>query len=87
MLVWDELAGYMVAVVGLPFTWQLALAAFLIERILDILKIPPANWIEDHVPGGWGVVGDDIIAGLYTCGILHAIARAAPSAWRMLVPG
>ncbi len=78
-LVWDELAGFMVAVAFVPFTWQLALLAFALERVFDIFKIPPANLIETHWPGGWGVVGDDIIAGLYTCGVLHLLLYYCPS--------
>ncbi len=78
-LVWDELVGFMVAVAFLPFTWRIALVAFLAERVLDIVKVPPANVIERKWPGGWGVVGDDVVAGLYTLGLLHALIRLAPS--------
>jgi len=77
-LVWDELAGFLVAVMLVPFTWQLALIAFVLERILDITKIPPANWVERRVPGGWGVVGDDLVAGAYTCVALHLLIKFAP---------
>lgn len=77
-LVWDELAGFWIAVLGVPFTWQLAAAAFLIERAFDIAKIPPAGWIERRWPGAWGVVGDDVVAGLYACALLHAGMRWAP---------
>ncbi len=78
-LVWDELAGFMIAVAFVPFTWQLALLAFVLERAFDVLKIPPANLIENHWPRGWGVVCDDIVAGLYTCGILHLLLYFKPS--------
>ncbi len=78
-LVWDELAGFMVAVAFLPFTWQIAVVAFFVERFLDIIKVPPANWIERKWPGGWGVVGDDLVAGLYTLGLLHLLIRLAPT--------
>ena len=77
-LVWDELAGFLIAVAFVPFTWQLALLAFLLERFLDIVKVPPARWIERCWPGGWGVVGDDIVAGLYTRLILFAIIALCP---------
>lgn len=70
-LVWDELVGFFVAVALVPFTWQLAAVAFVLERVLDIVKFPPANWVERHWPGGWGVVGDDVVAGVYTCALLH----------------
>ncbi len=67
----DEIPGYLVAVIGLPLTWQVVVAAFFIERGIDIVKVWPATWIERRLPGGWGVVLDDIMAGLYTLGILH----------------
>ncbi len=67
----DEIPGYLIALVALPITWQIVGAAFFVERTLDIVKVPPANWIERKVPGGWGVVLDDVVAGLYTLGLLH----------------
>jgi phosphatidylglycerophosphatase A len=76
----DELPGYLIALIGLPVTWQLVVAAFLIERAIDIGKIWPASWVERRVSGGWGVVLDDVVAGLYTLAILHAAARWVP-AW------
>ena len=79
LLVWDELAGFFVAILGVPFTWQLAVIAFFAERIIDIAKVPPGKQIEDQWPGGWGVVGDDLVAGLYTCGLVHLAMRIFPS--------
>ncbi len=79
-LVLDELVGYFIAMIAVSPTWQLIVLGFFVERFLDIAKIPPARQIERHVPGGWGVVGDDIIAGLYTLGILHLLIWAAPAA-------
>jgi phosphatidylglycerophosphatase A len=82
LLVWDELVGFMIAVVFVPWTWQLAAVAFCLERVIDIGKVPPANHIERRWPGGWGVVGDDVVAGLYTCAILQFIIRCPPlKAW------
>ncbi len=75
----DELPGYFVALIGLPITWQIVVAAFFIERAIDIAKIWPANWIEDHLPRGWGVVMDDIVAGIYTLIILHLAVWAFPT--------
>lgn len=79
ILVWDEVVGFMVAVIGVPFSWKIAVLAFLLERVLDIVKFWPARAVEDHWPGGWGVVGDDVVAGLYTLGILHGLVWMAPS--------
>jgi phosphatidylglycerophosphatase A len=78
-LVWDELVGFLFAVAFLPFTWQLIVVAFLLERVIDIVKVPPADWIEKSWPGGLGVVGDDVVAGLYTCGIAHGLVWLAPT--------
>ncbi|MFQ5413296.1 MAG: phosphatidylglycerophosphatase A [Phycisphaerae bacterium] len=77
-LVWDELVGFMIAVAFVPFTWRLAIAAVIVERVLDIVKVPPAHWIERRWPGGWGVVGDDVVAGVYTCGLLHVAIHFGP---------
>ncbi|MCG8408576.1 MAG: phosphatidylglycerophosphatase A [Phycisphaerales bacterium] len=76
----DELPGYLIALIGLPVTWQLIAAAFFIERAIDIVKVWPASWIERRLPGGWGVVLDDVVAGLYTLAILHLGVYWAP-AW------
>ncbi|MBK8269685.1 MAG: phosphatidylglycerophosphatase A [Planctomycetes bacterium] len=75
----DELPGFLIALIGLPVTWQLVVAAFFIERIIDIAKVWPANVIEKKLPGGWGVVLDDVVAGMYTLAILHAAGAIAPS--------
>lgn len=79
-LVWDELVGFMIAVAFVPWTWQLALLAFTLERVIDIAKVPPANHVERRWPGGWGVVGDDVVAGLYTCGLVHLATSCKPLA-------
>ncbi len=74
----DELPGFLIALIGLPVTWQLVTAAFFIERGIDIAKVWPANWIEKRLPGGWGVVLDDVVAGVYTLAILHVAIVVSP---------
>ena len=78
-LVLDELVGYLIAMTCVAATWQLIALGFFVERAIDIAKVPPANVVERRLPGGWGVVGDDVIAGLYTLGLLHLVSRLAPS--------
>ena len=77
-LVWDELAGFFVAVGLMPWTWGFVVLGFLLERAIDIVKVPPANLIEKRWSGGWGVVGDDVVAGFYTMLILLAVERIEP---------
>jgi phosphatidylglycerophosphatase A len=77
----DELPGYLIALVGLPVDWRLIGAAYFIERVIDITKVWPANLIERRLPGGWGVVLDDVVAGIYSLAILHALVAFAPAGW------
>jgi len=60
----DEVAGFLVSVAFLPARPRLTLAAFLHFRLLDILKPPPARWAEKF-PGGFGIMADDLVAGVY----------------------
>lgn len=66
----DELAGQWLALIALPHTIGFAIASFILFRILDIAKPFPIRQLEQF-PKGWGVMLDDIAAGLITCGILH----------------
>ncbi len=77
-LVWDEVAGFLWAVAFLPFTPRLALLAVIVERTIDIVKVPPARAIDRRWRGGFGAVADDLVAGLYTLAILHLVAHLAP---------
>ena len=63
-IVVDEFAGYLVAVAFLPKSILVYVAAFLLFRVLDVLKPFPARRLE-AVPGGLGIVLDDVVAGLY----------------------
>jgi len=80
----DEIPGFLIALIGFdghaaPVTWKIVTLAFFLQRAIDIGKAPPAKWIEDKLPGGWGVVLDDVVAGIYTCVILHVAWRIAPT--------
>ncbi|MCF8060904.1 MAG: phosphatidylglycerophosphatase A [Deltaproteobacteria bacterium] len=59
----DEVAGFMVTMVLLPFTWPFLAGGFVLFRLLDILKPFPIRWFE-RAPGGAGVVLDDVAAGI-----------------------
>jgi phosphatidylglycerophosphatase A len=74
-IVIDEVVGYLVTVWTLPFTWVTVLAGFFLFRILDILKPFPIRKIESWVPGGTGVVMDDVLAGVYGGIILSGLIR------------
>lgn len=61
----DEIVGFGVTVALLPRSIPLAIAGFLVFRVLDVLKPSPARQFE-RLPAGWGVMLDDIAAGLYS---------------------
>ncbi|MFW5930180.1 MAG: phosphatidylglycerophosphatase A [Desulfosalsimonas sp.] len=69
----DEIAGMGVVFAGLPFSWPMAAAGFILFRCVDIIKPFPVKWLEARLPGGAGVVADDLAAGLI-CRILLAVA-------------
>lgn len=64
-IVVDEVAGMVVAGLFLPGTWLAATLGFAAFRLFDILKPPPAGAIDRGFRGGLGVVGDDLVAGVY----------------------
>ena len=63
-IVIDEFAGMMITLLGIHFTWQSALAGFFIFRVMDILKPFPIRYLERTIPGGAGIVMDDVAAGV-----------------------
>ena len=63
-VVWDEYVGLWITCFLLPKTWEWLILAFFIFRILDILKPWPIRRIES-LPKGWGIMLDDVLAGIY----------------------
>lgn len=71
-IVIDEIWGMLISLVYLPVAWKWILAAFLLFRIFDIVKPPPARSAE-RVGGGLGIMLDDGVAGLYALVVLHVV--------------
>lgn len=71
-IVIDELSGYLATVALLPWSWPNALLGFVWFRIFDILKPPPVGWIDRQCKNGFGVVFDDVAAGVYAALALRA---------------
>ncbi|MGA7220795.1 MAG: phosphatidylglycerophosphatase A [Candidatus Sulfotelmatobacter sp.] len=70
IVVIDEVAGQLIALIAAPLGWKSFLAAFILFRFFDILKPPPVRQLE-AIPAGAGIVLDDVAAGLYALGVLH----------------
>ncbi|MBI5039487.1 MAG: phosphatidylglycerophosphatase A [Nitrospirae bacterium] len=64
-IVIDEIAGMLTTLVLLPQGIGFLLAGFIAFRIFDILKPFPVGLAERRLPGGWGIMMDDILAGVY----------------------
>lgn len=61
----DEMVGMWIAVLGLPLDWKYWLAAFFLFRFFDIFKPLGIRRLE-KIGGGWGVMLDDVLAGVYS---------------------
>jgi phosphatidylglycerophosphatase A len=64
----DEVAGQWIALLGSPADWKHGLIALVLFRLFDITKPFPARQLE-ALPEGWGIVFDDVAAGLYAWGV------------------
>ena len=65
-IVWDEIIGYWITMIAVPaLTWEWILAGFVLFRLFDIIKPWPVNIADKHLSGGFGIMIDDVLAGLY----------------------
>lgn len=70
-IVWDEICGYLVTMIAVPVSWQWALAGFVLFRLFDILKPWPIKWLDKKVHGGFGIMVDDLLAGVFSLLVLQ----------------
>jgi phosphatidylglycerophosphatase A len=73
----DEIVGFMVTMIGVPVTMYWIVWGFLLFRFFDIIKFPPANLFDERMKNGWGVMLDDVTAGIYSNILLHLMIRAS----------
>lgn len=66
----DEVAGQMISLIGVPLNWKYLLAGFILFRGFDIVKPFPLRRLE-RLPGGTGIMMDDVGAGLYALVLLQ----------------
>jgi len=70
----DEAAGQWIALIGCRADWRHALLALVLFRLFDITKPYPIRQLE-RLPEGWGIVCDDVAAGLYALGVASLLYR------------
>jgi phosphatidylglycerophosphatase A len=73
LIVIDEIAGMAVTLFLVPWTVTSVVLGFLFFRIMDIVKPFPIRKLESRLSGGWGVVGDDVLAGIYAHVVLRVV--------------
>jgi phosphatidylglycerophosphatase A len=74
----DEVLGMLVTLAFIPAGWSAALAGFVLFRIMDIIKPYPANRLEKY-HGGFGIMADDAMAGVYANICLRLLIWLLPS--------
>lgn len=73
-IVWDEFVGFWITMFMAPAGWIWILIGFVLFRVFDILKPWPINWLDKKVHGGFGIMIDDVLAGIYALLVLQLIA-------------
>jgi phosphatidylglycerophosphatase A len=73
-IVWDEIVPFWLVLFFCPPGWPWQAAAFLAFRFFDIVKPPPARFFDERVKNAFGVMADDLVAGVYTVLVL-AVSR------------
>ncbi len=71
-IVIDEVAGYLVTLALVPFSWQAVAAGFVLFRIFDVVKPWPASAF-DRMKNGFGVMMDDVAAGVWAWAAIQAL--------------
>ena len=78
-IVIDEIVGQWIALLWVPRSLWVVCLAFLIFRLLDIVKPWPVSWADRSVHGPLGILLDDVIAGIATCIVVHGVVRVLPT--------
>jgi len=73
-IVWDEIAGFLITLWLVPFSWTAVFWGFVLFRIFDIAKPWPIRWLDKNIHGGLGIMLDDVLAGVFAGGLLWLMA-------------
>ncbi len=64
-IVIDEMVGFLITLLWLPLNFLTLCLGFVLFRLFDIVKPPPIGILEKRLHGGWGIVLDDVLAGVF----------------------
>lgn len=70
-IVWDEIVGFLVTMLAAPAGWLWIVYGFVLFRLFDIWKPWPIRWLDRRIGGGFGIMVDDLLAGIYALVIIQ----------------
>lgn len=73
-IVWDEFVGFWITMFAVPAGWLWLLSGFALFRLFDIWKPWPIKFFDEKMESGFGIMIDDVLAGVYALAILQLIA-------------
>ena len=81
-IVWDEIVGYLVTMALAPSGWLWVGLGFVLFRLFDILKPWPIQWFDSRVGGGFGIMVDDLLAGIAAAAVLFLLGMYLPEVFQ-----
>lgn len=72
-IVWDEIVGFLITMTAIPDELWLIVAGFILFRLFDIVKPWPIRWADARLQGGFGIMFDDVLAGIFALIGLHLL--------------
>ena len=72
-IVWDEIVGYLITMFAIPCEVTWIVAGFILFRFFDIVKPWPIGWADRKLSGGFGIMFDDVLAGIFALAGLHLL--------------
>jgi phosphatidylglycerophosphatase A len=72
-IVWDEIVGFWITMIAVAPEWYWMVLGFLLFRLFDIVKPWPIRWVDKHLQGGFGIMFDDVLAGIFAALALHLV--------------
>ena len=70
-IVFDEIVGFLITMIAVPFSWQMLIAGFILFRFFDAVKPWPISWCDINIHGGFGIMFDDVLAGIASAAMLQ----------------
>ncbi|GEK08757.1 phosphatidylglycerophosphatase A [Pseudoalteromonas sp. McH1-7] len=74
-IVWDEVAGFYITMIGAAISWQSLVVGFILFRFFDIFKPGPIRWLDKRLHGGSGIMLDDVLAGVFSLICVQALFK------------